>query len=164
MMKKIRSALTALLMIAAIVFASGCAKQPEKSENPDAPPAKHEVETEVKGDTETANAVHFKTGTWTSSFGVNYVFYEDGKSGRNVTVADGMGIGFTYELDEDGNCVFHMGSADDVTPASVEFFDGGDDTAAITWEDGSRMVLMFVDADTSDEFADHYTFTIDPVE
>ena len=65
-------------------------------------------------------------------------------------------LSLTNELGEDGNCVFHMGSADDETKATVEFILGGDDTASITWADGSKIVLYFVSEDTSDEFADTY--------
>ena len=128
-MKKIMFAIMAVLMAAALVVTAGCGN---------------------------AAANGFRTGTWASAEGVNYVFYEDGKGGRNVSVADGMGVGFEYELSRNGSCVFHMGSADDMTKATVEFIGGGDDTAAITWEDGSRMVLYFVSEDTSDEFADTY--------
>lgn len=105
---------------------------------------------------ENDTGLHFKTGTWTTSEGTNYVFYENGKDGKTVHVFDGVGLGFEYELDAEGKGVFHMGSADNITKVTVGFFDGGDDTAAINWEDGSRSVLMFVSEDTSDDFAYHY--------
>ena len=106
--------------------------------------------------TDNKGGIHFKTGTWTTSEGRNYVFYENGKDGKTVNVFEGTGIGFEYELDAYGKGVFHMGSADDVTKVSVVFAGGGDDTVAIYWEDGSRSVLMFVSSDTSDNFAYNY--------
>lgn len=139
-MKQIRYALAAVFLVAAVALTAGCAKS--------------EAET----------APRFKPGTWASASGVNYVFYEDGESGRNVNVADGMGIAFAYEPDTDGNCVFHMGSVDDVTKATVVFAGGSEDRAAITWEDGSCIVLTFVSEDTSDEFADNYVLITDSAE
>lgn len=100
--------------------------------------------------------IHFKTGTWTTSEGTNYVFYKNGKDGKTVNVYEGIGLGFEYELDAEGKGVFHIGSADDITKVTVVFVGGGDDTAAINWEDGSRSVLMFVSSDTSDDFAYNY--------
>lgn len=144
-MKKFTFAIMTVLLVTAIAFTSGCGKTENKKDTSDVPTV-----------TEKGAATRFKTGTWASDTGVNYVFYDDGKSGRSVTVADGMGVGFTYELDANGNCVFHMGSADDITKTTVEFIDGSDDIAAITFEDGSRLVFMFVDKNTSDEFADTY--------
>ena len=130
-MKKIISVILAVLMVAVLALSAGCDK---------------------------GNAAAFNSGTWASKTGTNFVFYEDGKSGKTVNVADGEGIGFEYDVKKNGSCVFHMGSADDKTKATVEFLEGGDDTAAITWEDGSRIVLYFVSEDTSDEFADNFVF------
>ena len=140
-MKKIMFAILAVLMVAVLALTAGCDRNAEK-----------EDEATV---VTTAAPTAFRTGTWASKEGTNYVFYEDGKSGRNVNVGDGMGVGFEYELSADGCCVFHMGSADDSTKTTVEFIGGGNDTAAITWEDGSRTILMFVN-DRTDDFADTY--------
>lgn len=90
---------------------------------------------------ETYKATTFKAGTWTGD-AVEYTFYEDGKGGESVSTEDGMGIAFEYELNEDGSCVFHMGSVDDNTRATVEFAD--ENTATITWENGSSVVLNFL--------------------
>lgn len=151
-MKKTKIAVLAMLLVAVIALAAGCGK-PEET-------PKEDTTAPVVSDTVVSDSVvtkvSFKTGTWATPEGTNYVFYEDGKGGRTINVADGMGVGFEYELTDDGACVFHMGSADDETKASVEFIEGSDETAAITWADGSRIVLYFVSEDTSDEFADTY--------
>ena len=127
-MKKVFSVILAVLLIATVALTAGCDKAPTA----------------------------FKAGTWATDSGTNYVFYEDGKGGSSFNAVDGMGIGFDYELEKNGDCVFHMGSVDDVTKAKVEFIGGGDDTAAITWEDGSRIVLYFVNDDTTGETAASY--------
>ena len=179
-MKKSWYILLALVTVAVIVLAAGCSQAPEKGDEPgssaiiesESVPEKSDesgssaiIESESvpeKGDesdapiSEPETGLHFKTGTWETSSGTNYVFYEDGKGGKTVNVDRGIGLGFEYELDADGSGVFHMGSVDDMTKVTVEFIDGGDDAAAINWEDGSRTVLMFVSEDTSDDFSYNY--------
>ena len=161
-MKKTKFAVMAVIMAAAVALTVGCAKNDEVNDTAAADNTAVASVTDTAADaapvsvTDTAAVTAFKTGTWACAEGVNYVFYEDGESGRNVNVADKMGVGFSYELSADGKCVFHMGSADDNTNATVEFIMGGDDTASITWENGDKTVLYFVKEDTSDDFADNY--------
>lgn len=158
----------ALLLVAVIALAAGCNKAPEKggesepstaSETESIPESAPESNPEESNEPTSEPAVtglHFKTGTWATKEGTNYVFYEDGKGGKTVNVAAATGLGFEYELDADGKGVFHMGSLEDETKVTVEFIEGGDDTAAINWEDGSQSVLLFVCEDISDDFAYHY--------
>ena len=165
----------ALLLVAVIALAAGCNKAPEKggesepstaSETESIPESVPESlpesnpeesdESEAPTSEPAATGLHFKTGTWATKEGTNYVFYEDGKGGKTVNVAAATGLGFEYELDADGKGVFHMGSLEDETKVTVEFIEGGDDTAAINWENGSRSVLLFVSEDISDDFAYHY--------
>ena len=89
-MKKIKLLPVALLLAVAVVFAAGCQKTDKESKSGAS------VTSE-----KTAN-VGFKSGTWAGDDGVKYVFYADGKSGRNVSVSDGMGISFEYEFDVKG--------------------------------------------------------------
>ena len=53
-----------------------------------------------------------------------WVFDSDGKNGHSLNRDKIMGIGFAYEQDG-SDFVFHMGAADDNTPAVFEFRDGG---------------------------------------
>ena len=145
-MKRIVLIAMVLLLTAALVLVTGCQQAAETTV----------TDTGSVSVSQTSAPTRFKTGTWACWEGVNYVFYGDGISGKNFSVADKMGIGFAYELNPDGSCVFHMGSSDDNTKATVEFMDGGDNTATITWEDGSRIVLMFISDDISDSFAESY--------
>lgn len=140
-MKKMNFIMTAVLLAAVALCLAGCAQaaDPEVSS---ATPVSSVA-------SEPAAVTAFQSGTWVGD-GVKYIFGEDGKSGRTVDAADGTGIGFEYELAADGSCVFHMGSVDDITKATVRFTDGGN-TASITWEDGSGIVLKFSGADTSEQ-------------
>lgn len=162
-MKKMRLVLMAVLLIAALILATGCGQTPAEPET--AEPTETEI-TEDTGDTGTEEepVLHFKSGTWITDTNENYVFYEDGEGGKTVNVADGTGLGFTYELSKDGSCVFHMGGVDDVTETNVEFIGGGDETVAITFEDGSRIVLYYADEDTTGEYAEKHILIVDNVE
>lgn len=154
--------LLVLIVVAMIVLVTGCNKEPVKGNYPN---SSTNIEDEIdlkKVDesdaqfSEMETGLHFKTGTWATSYGINYVFYENGKEGKTINVNTGVGIGFEYELDADGNGIFHIGSADDMTKVTVEFIDSDNNTAAINWEDGSRVVLMFVSEDISDDFSYSY--------
>ena len=140
-MKNIGYLLLAVLLVAVVALAAGCDKAPEQKTEPDSSTASEPV-----------TVTTFKPGVWNSDADVQYIFYEDGKGGKTVSATDGMGLGFEYELAADGSCVFHMGSADQIDKATVEFTDS--DTATITWENGSKVFLQYVgkaaDADNSD--------------
>ncbi len=57
----------------------------------------------------------FRAGTWQGD-GMYYFFDTDG--GSTVSMENGTGVGFTYEIDGDA-VTFHMGSVDDVTTATL---------------------------------------------
>ena len=143
------------------VLAAGCGKTSETVGEP-VSSAVTEKETVSQNAEESDTSVaeqtglHFKTGTWATSDGTNYVFYENGRDGQSVDVAEGIALGFEYELNADGSGVFHMGSVDDVTEVTVEFTDG-ENTAVINRKDGYRSVLKFVSEDISDDFSYNYT-------
>ena len=134
-MKKIAIAAMAVLMIAAMALTAGCGNTTAADD------AGSNVSDTTVVSQQAAAVTGFKPGVWKNDT-VMYVFDADGKGGRNETLADGMGVGFEYELAEDGTCVFHMGSADDNTKATVAFAD--EDNATITWESGDAIELQFV--------------------
>ena len=129
-MKSFKIALLAALMVAALVITAGCAGETGKEE-----PTTTTTAAEVKATT-------FKAGNWDNDGNI-YTFEADGKSG-SVEYADGMGgVPFEYEINADGSAVFHMGSVDDNTPATVKFTD--ENNATITWEDGKAVELTFAE-------------------
>lgn len=84
----------------------------------------------------------FKAGNWDNDGNI-YTFEADGKSG-SIEYADGMGgVPFEYEINADGSAVFHMGSVDDETKATVKFAD--ENNATITWADGNAVELTFAE-------------------
>ena len=148
-MKKSVFVIIAVLLLSAVLFSAGCTKN-EGPENTSAPQETQEQNVPESVSAEKSAPASFKPGTWASDAGVNYVFYEDGKSGKNINLADSMGIGFTYELNSDGSCIFHMGSVEDNTKATVKFSDGGD-TATIAFADGDVIVLKFAGANITED-------------
>lgn len=125
-MKKFKIIVLAMLLVITVVFAAGCGKEEKAAKDFD--------------------KTVFKTGTWDGD-GVKYIFYEDGANGYNFGTEDGLGIGFAYEINEDGSSMFHMGGAEDNTPATVKFTD--ENHATVTWEDGSQLNLKFINDKTT---------------
>lgn len=96
----------------------------------------------------------FKMGTWMSydeEKGQYYFFEKDGKTGTTASLENGMGLGFTYEKNED-KTVFHMGSDDMISSATVKVID--EDNIKFEWEDGTTESLSFV----SDLDSKHFHF------
>ena len=103
-----------------------------------------EETTETTKATEAKKAItKFKAGQWTSN-GVVYVFDKDGKSGEIID-----SVGFFYEINKDGSAVFHMGSIDDETKATVKFTD--EENATITWKTGGSVKLKYAGKYTAPE-------------
>ena len=159
-MKKAFYILLALVSVSVIALATGCSKAPESIDEPGTS-ANTETGSVSETGEETGTPItdptelHFKTGTWATSEGTNFVFYENGKDGKTVSVTEQIALVFEYELNADGSGIFHIGSTDDTTKATVAFTDG-DRNAVINWEDGTRTELTFVSEDTSDDFVFHY--------
>ena len=143
-MKMMKFVMTAVLLAAVALCLAGCAQAADPEVSSAVPVSS--VVSVSSAASEPAAVTGFKSGTWVGD-GVKYIFGEDGKSGRTMDAADGTGVGFEYELATDGSCVFHMGSIDDITKATVAFSDGGN-TAKITWEDGTGIILEFSGTDT----------------
>ncbi|MBQ3817068.1 MAG: hypothetical protein II802_02205 [Clostridia bacterium] len=148
-MKKIFTLILALVMISAF---AGCTVIKKTDDTNSA-----QTVTTDKADADSSNSkqVLFKSGTWASTTGSNYVFYEDGKGGKIINISENIGIGFEYEVTESGY-VFHIGSADDNSTAQVEFseYNGeSNNRADIIWEDGKTEVIVFGSDRTDDEFS-----------
>ena len=86
-----------------------------------------------------------KPGTWrgTDSY---FFFYEDGKGGSTLDFEYGMGLGFEYDLTQDGHLIFHMGSVD--SDLSTSYVLDGDtlrsspiSRSIITWRTTTAMFL-----------------------
>ena len=89
----------------------------------------------------TKDTVPFSMGVWETGDDTQYIFRMDG-SGAVRDTQTGTGVSFQYEVEPGSSLIiFHMGSADDVTPAvytlqsktkMVISFDGG--AVALTWK------------------------------
>lgn len=104
-----------------------------------------EVETDAFGG--------FRTGKWKceNDGSVKYYYFDgDGKSGRFLDPETNMGLGFEYELDGE-NAVFHMGAADDVSPAVIKQID--DNCVEINWENGETELLTYIGNESEQETA-----------
>ena len=90
---------------------------------------------------ETEAVTSIKPGTWrgTDSY---FFFYEDGKGGSTLDFDYGMGLGFEYDLTEDGHLIFHMGSAD--SDLSTSYVLDGDTLYLTKDDDGSTDTLVYV--------------------
>lgn len=82
-----------------------------------------------------------KPGTWrgTDSY---FFFYEDGKGGSTLDFEYGMGLGFEYDLTQDGHLIFHMGSVD--SDLSTSYVLDGDTLYLTKDDDGSTDTLVYV--------------------
>lgn len=78
-----------------------------------------------------------------------FLFYENG-NGTYLEQETGTGMGFTYELTDGENAVFHIGAADDVTNAKIYWMDS--EHAQISWEDGAFETLTRLPDDPREEF------------
>ncbi len=90
----------------------------------------------------------FRLGAWRGD-GMYYFFDADG--GSTVSMENGTGVAFTYEIDGE-TVTFHMGSADDSTPATI--LRSGDAEIELKWADGRTETLSYV----SDEGAETFSF------
>ncbi len=82
-------------------------------------------------------------GSWSDGDDLKYVFNVDGSGSLTQVKAD-LSVSFQYELDaENGKIVFHMGSAEDNTPASYSMTDGTHMT--LTYDDGRIVDLSLTD-------------------
>lgn len=90
-----------------------------------------------------------KPGTWrgTDSY---FFFYEDGKGGSTLDFDYGMGLGFEYDLTQDGHLIFHMGSAD--SDLSTSYVLDGDTLYLTKDDDGSTDTLVYVSESPSLKF------------
>ncbi len=105
-----------------------------------------EVVTDEEG-----NVIKFRTGTWASSTGDNYVFEADGHTGRVLHINVGTGMAFEYTLN--GNsAAFLMDGVDFETTAAVSFSDNGN-TANLSWSDGVAETIKFISERTDDDFS-----------
>ena len=146
-MKKI----TLCALTAAAVLLTACSTTGTNDTISDDVPAvsSSSAESTTEKESETApsqdfSAVSFKTGTW---YGDSIYHFKGDSSGATLDFELGIGVAFEYEQAGDGEYVFHMGAADDNTPASVVFSDDGTE-AVITWGDGTSETLTYV----SEEF------------
>lgn len=98
---------------------------------------------------------YFSSGVWTSTSGLNYLFYENGSGGIKINPTEGTGIPFLVDITAEGT-VFYFGGEEYNANASVTFSDDNSE-AFVLWEDGSSETLFFVDSTTDKEFAYHYT-------
>ncbi len=87
-----------------------------------------------------ASASVFQEGAWQGA-NMYYFFNEDGSSGSAVSMENGTGIAFTYEVSGD-KATFHMGGADDSTVATM--VKSGDSDIELKWDDGQTENLQHV--------------------
>lgn len=111
------------------------------------------VSEESKSLTSTAAETPFKTGTWrgfsqADSKEQYYFFSDDG--GQVFGVEAHAGLPFAYDY-ENGRAVFHMGSADDNSPCTVEV--AGDGSAmTLKWDNGTTETLTYVSSKGVDDY------------
>lgn len=94
-------------------------------------------------------AESFRPGTWQGE-GLYYFFHEDGSAGSTASMENGTGVAFTYELDGE-TVTFHMGSADDSTPATL--VQAGDAEIELNWADGRTETLSYVSGEDAETFS-----------
>ncbi|GEM_PF-2311554 len=95
----------------------------------------------------------FEPGIWwaSSSEGDRYFCFNAGSSsGSFRDQENGLGMAFNYEEENEESLVFHIGDADSETRASVAFAD--QNTAVLTWENGSTETLKYQGLGNFDTF------------
>lgn len=112
-----------------------------------------ETEMTLYNDDAQSDCHYFKTGLWEVIEGEDitgwYYFSEDGTK-CSYHDEDGMGgVSMDYEM-QDGTYVFHIGSADDNTHATVTF--DGEEDAVIHWENGNSDKIRFVENTKYEDF------------
>lgn len=103
---------------------------------------------------EQTTAPAIQAGTWFVSgkdTAAYYFFDADGTSGRTASLENGMGVGFTYSV-QDNEVTFRMGAEDVVVKGKLTKTD--DTHASIVWEDGSDNdeTMRFISDKGSDDF------------
>lgn len=86
------------------------------------------------------DSVQFTVGTYLCG-DTYFSFYLDGVSGSTTQKGNGQGLGFTYEV-EGEQVIFHMGSMEDSTVATVTAVD--EETFDVKWADGRQETMSFV--------------------
>lgn len=95
----------------------------------------------------------FQTGTWYGFSQADnkeqyYFFTDDG--GQVFGVESHTGLPFSYDY-ENGRAVFHMGSADDNTPCTVEVAGNGS-AMTLKWDNGTTETLTYVSSKGVDDY------------
>ena len=90
-------------------------------------------------------AQRFEPGIWeaSSSDGSRYFFFDTGSDSGSFRDQDsGLGMAFSYEVENDNTIIFHISETSDRTKATVSF--SGTEQATLTWENGSTEKLSYL--------------------
>lgn len=150
-MKKVISVICILSFVCCII--SGCKKTTQSSE-PSSPSSIASSETTIPDgsmESEKTESV-FKAGTWMATNGESgqfYFFDNDRSSGRTANYENGIGLGFTYEKQDD-KFIFHMGDSTSSLPCQVVVTD--DTHITLEWEAQYSETLTFLSPLNSEQF------------
>lgn len=97
---------------------------------------------------------HFTAGVWETAFegtvtGV-YHFNESGNDCKYYVFSEEASIPFDYLINDDGGYIFHLGTPDFDTGATVVFTDSAH--ASLTWETSETEALTYVGNITIEEY------------
>lgn len=109
-------------------------------------PLEEPQEAAVQGEFEASVFLAKADGDDTERF---FFFYENG-NGAYLEQETGTGMGFTYEMPDAGNAVFHIGDAASVTNAEIYWLD--EDNVQISWENGGYEMLTRLPNDPHEPF------------
>lgn len=158
MMNKAAMLVAALILAISLLAGCGQGNPPapsNQSSTASQPAPAASSSPDAQGDVifELSGGIDIMAGTWAAHrAGVQtsyYFFDEDKRSGSLLSVENGTGVGFEYEIDGT-SAVFHMGAVDDNTAATLE--QPGDDMLIITWEDGEQDILTYLVSASAENF------------
>ena len=97
----------------------------------------------------------FESGIWWSVSGEGdryFCFYTSGRSGSFQDQESGLGMAFSYDIDESDETIviFHIGDAESSERVQTVFTDSN--TAVLTWENGSTETLSYQGLGNFDTF------------
>jgi len=101
---------------------------------------------------EEATARNFMTGIWlarTTDGMERYFVFTDGTSGHYLEQETGMGMGFTYEMQNDETAIFHFGDTESVDQALISWVSLSN--AYVKWESGEIETFKVINGNPSAE-------------
>lgn len=111
-----------------------------------APPVETAAAAVTAPPNEPVTASHkFEAGIWeaSSSDGQRYFCFDgDADSGSFRDQENGIGMAFTYEVEDENTILFHIGESSDKTRVTVNF--SGTEQATLTWANGNTEKISYL--------------------